>query len=325
MKKIYTLVAAFAVAGTITAQTTIDFENHPLAGPETHDNGNDGVGSFDFGGTTFDYSYNAAGNYFSGFAISNETDVTTGGWMNQYSSYTGGGATGSSNFAIFYDFSNGGINTGEAAVRIDSFELTNTTYAYLSMRDGDGYGKQFGSIYAGDGTTVDGTNGEDFFFVRIYGQNFDETEKDSIDFFLADYRFADSTQDYIIDDWNTIDLSGFAFDVASIRFAFASSDTNSFGIKTPAYIAIDNVSTQTVGGLKPQLASEYKMYPNPVQDVLTINGGQGEIRITNAFGQVILERAHNQVTQIDVRDFASGVYFVRLIDDSGIRTKQLIK
>ncbi|MDG1331944.1 MAG: DUF4465 domain-containing protein [Crocinitomicaceae bacterium] len=325
MKKIYTLVAAFAVAGTITAQTTIDFENHPLAGAETHDNGNDGVGSFDFGGTTFDYSYNAAGGYFSGFAISNETDVTTPGYANQYSSYTASGAGGSSNFAIFYDFSNGGINTNDGTVKIDSFELTNTTYAYLSMRDGDGFAKQFGSIYAGDGTTEDGTNGEDFFFLRIYGQNFDETEIDSMDFYLADYRFADSTQDYIIDDWNTIDLTGFSFDVASVRFSFGSSDMSGIYINTPAYIAIDNVSTQTVGGLKPQLADNYEMYPNPVQDVLTINGGRGEVRITNAFGQVILTQTHDEISDIDVRDFASGVYFVTLIDDTGIRTKQLIK
>lgn len=324
MKKIYTLVAAFVVAGTINAQTTIDFENHPLAGAESHDNGNDGIGAFDFGGTTFDYSYNMAGNYFSGFAISNHTDVTTGGWTNQYSSYTGGGASGSSNYAIFYDFSNGGINTNNSTMRIDSFELTNTTYAYLSMRDGDGYGKQFGSIYDADGI-VDNTNGEDYFKVWIYGENFDQTEIDSIEFYLADYRFADSTQDYIIDAWNTIDFSGFAFDVASVRFAFASSDVNSFGIKTPAYLAIDNVSTQSNVGINTQLAAHYEMYPNPVVDVLTINGGNGRIEITNAYGQVIIDEVHNSISKIDVSELASGVYFVTLIDDFGTRTQQLLK
>lgn len=325
MKKIYTLVAAFAVAGTMTAQTTIDFENHPLTGAETHDNGNDGVGAFDFGGTTFDYSYNMAGNYFSGFAISNHTDVTTTGFMNQYSSYTAGGAGGSSNFAIFYDFSNGGMNTNDAAIKIDSFELTNTTYAYLSMRDGDGYGKKFGSIYAGDGVTLDSTNGDDYFKVIIYGENFDETETDSIEFYLADYRFADSTMDYIVDEWNTIDLTGFTFDVASVRFGFASSDTNSFGYKTPAYLAIDNVSTQTVGGLSTKLAADYKIYPNPVVDVLTINGGIGEIEISNAYGQVILNQTHQSTSEINVSELPAGVYFVTLVDDSGVRTQQFIK
>ncbi len=324
MKKIYTLVAAFVVAGTINAQTTIDFENHPLAGAESHDNGNDGIGAFDFGGTTFDYSYNMTGNYFSGFAISNHTDVTTTGFMNQYSAYTAGGAGGSSNYAIFYDFSNGGINTNNSTMRIDSFELTNTTYAYLSMRDGDGYGKQFGSIYDAGGI-VDNTNGEDYFKVWIYGENFDQTEIDSIEFYLADYRFADSTQDYIIDAWNTIDFSGFAFDVSSVRFAFASSDVNSFGIKTPAYLAIDNVSTQSNVGINNQLAAHYEMYPNPVVNVLTINGGNGRIEITNAYGQVIIDEVHNSISKIDVSELASGVYFVTLIDDFGTRTQQLIK
>lgn len=325
MKKIYTLVAAIAVAGTITAQTTIDFENHPLSGAETHDNGNDGVGAFDFGGTTFDYSYNMAGNYFSGFAISNHTDIVTAGFGNQYSAYTAGGAGGSSNFAIFYDFSNGGINTNDAAIKIDSFQLTNTTYAYLSMRDGDGYGKQFGSIYAGDGTTVDATNGEDYFVVKIYGENFDQTETDSIEFYLADYRFADSTLDYIVDDWNTIDLTGFSFDVASVRFGFVSSDTNQYGIKTPAYLAIDNVSTQTVGGLTTQLAANFEMYPNPVVDMLTIKGGVGEIEVSTTRGQVILNQTHLSKSEINVSELPSGVYFVKLIDDSGIRVHQFIK
>jgi len=323
MKKIYTLVAAFAVAGTITAQTTIDFESHPLAGPETHDNGNDGVGAFDFNGTTFDYNYNMAGGYFSGFAISNETDVSTPGYMNQFSAYTGSGADGSSNFAIFYSFGNGGINTNDASVIIDSFELTNTTYAYLSMRDGDGYGKKFGSIYDAD-SVVDGTNGEDYFFVRIYGRNYDETAVDSVDFYLADYRFADSTQDYIVDSWNTIDLTGFAFDVASVRFAFFSSDVNAWGIKTPAYIAIDNVSTQSTSGLS-ELAEDYEMYPNPVKDILKVKGGKGQIRITNSVGQVVLEISHNEFSEINVQEFNAGVYFMTLQDDSGVRTKQFIK
>lgn len=325
MKKIYTMVAAFVVAGTINAQTTIDFENHPLVGAETHDNGNDGIGAFDFGGTTFDYSYNAAGNYFSGFAISNHTDVTTTGFTNQYSAYTAGGADGSSNFGIFYSFSGGGINTNDAAVRIDSFEITNTTYAYLSMRDGDGYGKEFGSIYAGDGVTVDATDGEDYFKLWIYGNNFDDSETDSIEFYLADYRFADNAMDYIVDEWKTIDFSGFSFDVSSVRFSFVSSDTNSFGIKTPAYFAIDNLSTQTVGGISTQLASNYEMYPNPVVDVLTINGGIGEIEITNAYGQVILNKAHESTSEINVSELPAGVYFITLVDDSGIRTQQFIK
>lgn len=324
MKKIYTLVAALAVAGTISAQTTIDFEDHPLAGAEMHDNGSDGVGAFDFGGTTFDYNYNASGGYFSGFAISNHTDVTTPGYLNQFSAYTGSGADGSSNFAIFYDFYNGGINTNDAAVRIDSFEVTNTTYAYLSMRDGDGYGKEFGSIYDADGLE-DGTNGEDFFLLTIYAENYDQTEMDSVEFYLADFRFADSTMDYIVDEWNTIDLTGVGFDVATVRFDFASSDTNSWGIKTPAYIAIDNVSTQSVSGLSTKLADNFSMYPNPAVDVINVNGGNGTIELRNALGQSILSKNHISNTQIDVSDLQQGVYFITLTDDNGTRTKQFVK
>ncbi len=324
MKKIYTLVAACAIAGTINAQTIINFENHALSGAESHDNGNDGIGAFDFNGTTFDYSYNMTGDYFSGFAISNHTDITTPGWMNQYSAYPGSGANGSSNFAIFYDFSNGGINTNSALVRIDSFALTNTTYTYLSMRDGDGYGKQFGSIYDGGGA-VDGTNGEDFFSVWIFGENYNQTAIDSIEFFLADYRFANDSLDYIIDDWNLIDLTGFSFDVSSVRFAFTSSDVNSFGIKTPVYIALDNVSTQSVNGIDTHVVQDYDVYPNPVRDILNVSGGDGKIIITSATGQVITELSHHQFTSINVETIDSGVYFITLLTENSRSTKQFIK
>lgn len=322
MKKIYTLVAALAVAGTISAQTIIDFESYSLAGPETAVSDAGASGAFDFDGVTFYNNYDAQWGSFVGFAMSNYTDVVTPGWTNQFSSYTGSGFDGSTNYAIFYSF--GQIKTNTAAKRITGFNLTNTTYAYLSMRDGDGYGKEFGSIYDAD-TIIDGTNGEDFFKVWIFGENFDGSQRDSIEFFLADYRFADNTQDYIISDWNEIDLTVFGFDVTKVDFAFESSDNNAFGIKTPTYIAMDNVTVENVTGLSEEFTANFSAYPNPVQNELNIQGGKGTISILTSTGQLIEQIDHNEFSSINVVELPSGVYFISLTDSIGSRTKQFVK
>ena len=68
------------------------------------------------------------------------------------------------------------------------------------MRDGDSFGKQFGSIYAADGITEDGTNGEDFFLLKIIPLDAtNNASGDTVDFYLADFRFADDNDDYILE------------------------------------------------------------------------------------------------------------------------------
>jgi Domain of unknown function (DUF4465)/PEP-CTERM motif len=60
-----------------------------------------------------------------------------------------------------------------------------------------------------------------------------------VDFYLANFL---GTNSYIINTWETLDLSSLA-GVRSLRFGLQSSDNNaSFGINTPAYFAIDNLS-----------------------------------------------------------------------------------
>src|SRR5438874_4964536 len=72
---------------------TIDFGDLVLD-PESYYNGADGAGGFVSGGAFFNNKYNAQYGVWSGWAYSNQTDVTTPGFMNQYSAYNlphGGG------------------------------------------------------------------------------------------------------------------------------------------------------------------------------------------------------------------------------------------
>ncbi len=111
--------------------------------------------------------------------------------------------------------------------------FTNTTYAALSMRDGDAFAKRFGGETGSD---------PDFFKLIVEGIDAFGGSTGTAELFLADFRFADSAEDYILDEWVFLDLSGLGA-VRALRFGFESSDVGAFGINTPVYFAIDDLVT----------------------------------------------------------------------------------
>lgn len=324
MKKIYVCLIALAVGHSVTAQYTVDFESHPLT-PESYDNGSAGNGDFAFTQNVPVYltnSYDTNWGSWTGFAISNMTDNTTAGWSNQYSAYTGSGANGSSNYAVFY--SNGNINTGGSVNSIAEFKITNTAYAAISMRDGDAFGKQFGSPLNAQGNP-DGTNGEDFFKVWVICESVNGADIDSIEFYLADYRFADSTMDYIVDTWETVDLTGLSFEVEKVSFAFESSDNDSvWGMNTPAYFAIDDVVAMSGAGIAQNSQLDVSVYPNPASDVIYIDGEEGALRLLDLQGKTLFEGNHLGKSTLNVDSFPTGIYVIQLENASGSYTNRIV-
>lgn len=200
-----------------------------------------------FGTGTFTNTYNeffdgAGGTgsleseFWSGWAYSKDTDTTTSGVGNQYSAITGSGARGSSNYGI--SFGDTSITFG-ASVDFTGrgFDVTNTTYAHNSMRDGDSFAKQFGDDPSTTGVTE--TDQPDFF--RLTAEGFlSGSSTGTVEFYLADYRFTNDADDYILDTWAFVDLTTLGT-VDTLSFGLDSTD-NSFGfMNTPDYFAIDNI------------------------------------------------------------------------------------
>lgn len=228
-----TLALAQATAATVT------FEDVPLGnpnGPSGVWNGQAGTGGLGVEGARFNNSYGTfpGGFFWSGFAFSNHTDKTTPGLDNQFSAYPGTGAGDSNQYALGY--SGAIINIGLTDLAGKGAMLTNTTYAALSMLNGDMFGKEFGGISGND---------PDFFKLTINGFAGGSPTGTPVDFYLADFRFTDNTQDYIVNQWTYVDFSSLGT-VDEIRFGFESSDTSTFPfgtfINTPTYFAIDNIT-----------------------------------------------------------------------------------
>ena len=232
MKKIITTLVLCLFATPALFAQAADFQDLTLA-PNSAYNGSDGAGGFTSHGVFFANNYNTTFGSWSGFAYSNKTDTTTAGFANQYSAIPGAGAGGSSIYGVSYTGSNDTIVTLPAGRSVASASLTNTTYAYLSMRDGDGFAKKFGGVSGTD---------PDFLKLTINGLDATNVVIGSVDFYLADFRSAVNAEDCILSSWAEVDLSSLSA-ARKLSFELSSSDNGTFGMNTPSYFAIDNLVT----------------------------------------------------------------------------------
>lgn len=192
--------------------------------------------SFSSGEASFFHDYDARFGSWSGWTYSSKTDTTTPGYGNQYSAYAGSGQGGSANYGVAFVPYTGPLQAGlSTASVVTGAYFTNTTYTALTMLHGDAFSKKFGGASGNDA---------DFFKLTITGYN-GAAGTGAVDFFLADYRFADNAQDYIVKDWTLVDLSGLGR-VTRLEFALDSSDAGQFGVNTPLYLAMDNLTTAPV-------------------------------------------------------------------------------
>lgn len=317
MKKMLLAVSVFCIQYT-QAQTVVTFDDLTLA-PNSHWDGSDSTLGFTSGGVYFENSYNFEWDYWSGgFIYSSSTDVTTAGYTNDFSAYTGTGGNSSQNYAVNYG---GGIDFGTEKI-LSSIQLTNTTYAALSMLNGDSFGKVFGSPNDAQGNP-DGTNGEDWFRLLIIGKDAQSNTTDTVIFYLADYRFANNMEDYIVDSWETVDLTPLG-EVQFLEFELQSTDEGSFGINTPAYFALDNITYGTASLNELSVASQ-EVYPNPSTGRFTIKSGSGQINVYALSGELILSQTTNGTQEINLEAVQSGSYIIETSTSEGIARTRISK
>jgi hypothetical protein len=227
-------ILSFAALFNLSAQAqTADFEDIQLQGANTVKIPNTGTVNSNFasGSCTFSNSYSITfGGYWnSGWAYSKVNDTSTAGFSNLYGSYANKGYNNSNNYAVSQNETFIKINQNT----LTGLYLTNSTYAALSMKNGDAFAKKFG-----------GTNGNDsdWFKLTINAYQNGNLKTEKVEFYLADFRFNDNSQDYIVKDWTFVNLTSLG-SLDSLKFTLTSSDTNQFGLKTPAFFCLDNIIT----------------------------------------------------------------------------------
>ena len=328
MKKIYNTM--IAIAGILlclnsNAQTVSTFENINLT-TDTFKNGSDWTGGFTSGNATFANHYDTSFGYISwdGFSISNKRDTVSQGFTNQYSAITGKGVNNSANYAVGYYNQYSPMKvllTGAAkGKQLSGFYITNSTYAYYSMKNGSAFNKKFGGLTGND---------PDWFMLKIKGYKNGSLTPDSINFYLADFRFTDNSKDYFVKQWTWLDLTKIG-NVDSIEFTMSSNDTaGGYGMNNPAYFCMDNFTTRDLNTGIDELDktnSTFIVYPNPAKDFIIIESENviSEISIFDLKGKEMMKQNVMSGENISVSTLSKGLYFLQIKNESTIQIKKLI-
>ena len=264
-----------------TATQVVNFDNateDQLAGPTSYgENLYDGSFSKWYDANTgFTTRFNTVGSatafYCGGIAISdwsirsNGTDHSQDWWysyLNQCSVYntdvadgaSGAGHSGS-NFGVVYGYLDQ-YNSSYMAMPEFTFEderenLVNRNIQYMYVcNSAYTYGVIMNGNYWDDGED-DGWTGaaqslvtsKGWFKVLAYGYTADGRATNGgapVEFYLADYRDNSPTATPAIEKWTKWDLSALG-SVAKIKFNFVGSDNSQYGLNTPAYICIDDIT-----------------------------------------------------------------------------------
>ena len=177
--------------------------------------------------TEFSHYY-ASWGLGGGFTYTNKTDITTPGSGN-ISAITGKSKNGTTYLTAALANPAQITMLKPTLYSVKGMWVTNTTYVYLAVKDGnDGYENKT--------KFEDG----DWFKLTIVGYDAVDKKIDSVDFYLADYRNGKSD---VIKDWTWVDLTAIA-DAETIKFELTSTDNGEWGMNTPAYFCLDGITLE---------------------------------------------------------------------------------
>jgi hypothetical protein len=304
MKKIITLFAIITFK-FVSAQETATFENLSLP-LDSFWNASTGGNGFENGGLHFTTKYDTSfgGYWASGFAYSSMRDTINGTYTNLYSAKPGRGSNSNTyivsqnNTILKPQYSGDKIN-------LISLDITNTTYAANSMKNGDLFATAFGG---------DSGNVPDFFTLTFRPYVSGALTNDTAEFYLADYRFSDNSQDYIVNNWRN--FSPNISNADSILLTLRSSDNGAFGMNTPAFFCLDNIVSSFPLTINSSQKSSFEIFPNPADNFIRIKKSkqqQETITIFNSTGEIVKrELIVNELHTIDVSELCKGIYFIHL-------------
>lgn len=297
-------------------------------------NGSDLAGGFLAMHSFFPNRYNSRWNSWSGWALSKMNDQETKDFSNQYSPMNP--KLGAAHFISFgakneiinprypadYEDHRHGFKL-QAPYDLWQFEFNNTVYGYYAMKEGGQFNKKFGG---------ESGNDPDYFRILIHFKGYADELLHTDTIYLADYRFENNEEDYIVKDWISYNnyqyLGGnLRYTTYKIEFELQSSDTGEYGLNNPAYFAMhgerDNFS---VNKLK---TSSIQVYPNPAQNVVHVQSQTPiqQIQVFGMDGRLWINQNVNtrQIAhEINVDELPNQLYFLQITTMEGVAVNKIL-
>ena len=209
------LLVPFLGLAASAAQTTVSFDRLGLLSGQCANNASFATNAATFRNVDYGYSW-------AGFAFSAVSNVVANSYTNQYAAAQGFPRT----YAVgYHDYYNDVAPEIAFALPVapKSVRLNNTTYAALTIRDGDdyGYSQPFGS--------------NDTFILTLTAYDRDGKAVAATNHTLADYR---DGKTFVQTNWSTLDLAGMPPTVAALVGTLATTDVGFYGPNTPTYFAL---------------------------------------------------------------------------------------
>ena len=180
----------------------------------------DTTGTFQSG--NFIFKQTSMPNYHSCHVVTNHKDTTFVDYNDAWKSIAGGAHEGNNYVVWNLDYYGNDTITLQQAAKVPGFYVTNTAYAYSSMKNGDSY--------AG-GPFVQG----DYFRVQVIGlKNGAQT---------GEVWFDLGRDTELLDTWMYVDLSRLD-EVDALTFRMDGSRSSYGYLNTPAYFAFDDLGAK---------------------------------------------------------------------------------
>ncbi len=190
----------------------------------------------------------------------------------------------------------------DGSLQVVQLRISNSTYAYNSMKLGDFVGKKFSAA------------DKDSFVLIITGFS-NEVKQFSKRVYLADYRFADTNKNFMLDTWQIVKFNQNET-ADSLLFTLESSDNGQFGMNTPAFFVMDNVTVSEFTGSVNKIATQVvRSYPNPAIHSIQfeIPSAQTNVMIYQSNGVLCKQtQIQSNFDAVNIDDLSVGLYVVKM-------------
>ena len=187
--------------------------------------GKDGTNCFSSGNKIFNNTYFKASDSWNGFVYSNVLNIYYYNDESRYAAYADVLKEESGNYAVAHQYDKLTVDMHEGE-ELRSVQVANCTYTALSILNAYGKTKKFGGESGDD---------PDWLKLSIKGIGLKGQVTGELEVFLADFRYENNAQDYVLDSWKNVDLRSLGI-VKQIELQISSSDKN-----TPLYFCVDNL------------------------------------------------------------------------------------
>ena len=308
----------------------------------------------EFNNSAFKFTHLGAGEgnswggyYWDGFTYSKNGDNADYGedWIDhQWGNMAGGGIKTDADGNILKDENGVVLTDRDIPYLLAYWGFSEYTYPSLSVFFNDAYRAKgvyvnnspwtyFANIH-GDGFARALDKDGDYFKLFIHG--LDENHNDNgqkVEYYLAKNENGTLIQS---SNWEWIELSALG-EIYGIYFTMESTDNDPmFGMNTASLFCMDKLQVykEDEGIVETHHNASVQVYPNPTKGKLRI--ANYELRIENIEIYDVMGRpvgANLRVcpeigqseTTIDLSDFSTGIYFIRIQTENGVITRKIIK